>query len=59
SEEVLEKLKSFGHHVKLVKGVDRSIFGRGQIIVKVPNDDNRLVWAAGSDPRSDGFSIGY
>ncbi|CAF1059490.1 unnamed protein product [Rotaria sp. Silwood1] len=59
SQQVLEKLKSFGHKVKLVKGVDRSMFGRGQIIVKVPNDDNRLVWAAASDPRSDGFSIGY
>lgn len=59
SEEILEKLKSFGHHVTLIKGPDRSTFGRGQIIVRVPNDDNRLVWAAGSDPRADGHATGW
>ncbi|CAF1136758.1 unnamed protein product [Rotaria sordida] len=59
SEQVLEKLKSLGHHVKLIKGADRSIFGRGQIILKLSNDDNQLVWAAASDPRSDGYPIGY
>jgi gamma-glutamyltranspeptidase/glutathione hydrolase len=59
SEDVLKKLKSFGHHVKLLKGPDRAMFGRGQIIVKVPNDENRLVWAAGSDPRADGHATGW
>jgi len=59
SEEVLQKLESFGHHIKLVKGPDRSMFGRGQIICKIPNDENRLVWAAGSDPRSDGHATGW
>jgi gamma-glutamyltranspeptidase/glutathione hydrolase len=59
SEEVLQKLESFGHHIKLVKGPDRSMFGRGQIICKIPNDENQLVWAAGSDPRSDGHAAGW
>jgi gamma-glutamyltranspeptidase/glutathione hydrolase len=55
----LQKLESFGHHIKLVKGPDRSMFGRGQIICKIPNDENQLVWAAGSDPRSDGHATGW
>ncbi|CAF3631470.1 unnamed protein product [Rotaria socialis] len=59
SEDVIEKLKSYGHHVRLVKGVHRSIFGRGQIIAKLDNDENQLVWAAGSDPRADGHATGY
>ena len=59
SQEVLEKLESFGHHVKLVKGSARSMFGRGQIILKVPNEEDRLVWAAGCDPRSDGHAAGW
>jgi gamma-glutamyltranspeptidase/glutathione hydrolase len=59
SEEVLQKLQSLGHHIKLVKGPDRSMFGRGQIICKIPNDENQLVWAAGSDPRSDGHATGW
>lgn len=59
SEEVLDKLKSFGHHITLVKGPDRAMFGRGQIIIRVPNDDERLIWAAGSDPRADGHATGW
>ena len=59
SHEVLDKLKSLGHHVKLLTGPERAMFGRGQIIFKVPNEDNRLVWAAGSDPRADGHAQGW
>jgi gamma-glutamyltranspeptidase/glutathione hydrolase len=59
SQEVLDKLQSFGHHVKLVKGPERAMFGRGQIILKVSNQENRLVWAAGSDPRADGHAAGW
>jgi gamma-glutamyltranspeptidase/glutathione hydrolase len=59
SEEVLEKLRSFHHHVQLIKGPDRAMFGRGQIILKLSNDENRLVWAAGSDPRADGHATGW
>jgi gamma-glutamyltranspeptidase/glutathione hydrolase len=58
-EQVIEELKLLGHHVKLITGHNRAIFGRGQIIVKVPNDENRLVWAAGSDPRADGHAAGW
>ena len=59
SQDVLDKLKSLGHTIRLVKGAERSMFGRGQIIVKIPNDENRLVWAAGSDPRADGHATGW
>lgn len=59
SEEVIQKLKSYGHQITLLKGVHRSMFGRGQIIARIENDDNQLVWAAGSDPRGDGHANGY
>ncbi|UJR34872.1 hypothetical protein I4U23_027650 [Adineta vaga] len=59
NDEILEKLKSYGHHVKLIKDFERAMFGRGQIIYRVYNDDNQLVWAASSDPRGDGHATGY
>jgi gamma-glutamyltranspeptidase/glutathione hydrolase len=58
-DEVVEKLKSMGHDVKLVKGYERCMFGRGHIIATVPNTEKRSVWAAGSDPRGDGHAAGW
>ncbi|KAL7680878.1 putative nucleophile aminohydrolase [Plasmopara halstedii] len=46
----------FGHNVKEVKGLKRSIFGRGQIIVRDPNTG---VLCAGSDGRADGCAMGW
>jgi len=59
SEQVIQELKDLGHHVQLIQGPDRATFGRGQIILKVQNDDQKLVWAAGSDPRGDGHAHGW
>jgi len=58
SEEVIEKLKNMGHNVSMntVKGYDRSMFGRGQIITK---DFKTGVLCGGTDPRCDGIVIGY
>ena len=58
-EEVIEQLKSYGHRTRLIGGNDRSIFGRGQVIARVYDGSDRLVWAAGSDPRADGQANGW
>ncbi|KAH7325709.1 gamma-glutamyltranspeptidase [Stachybotrys elegans] len=54
-EETVEGLRKLGHTVKVLKGFDRSMFGRGQII-RYHEDavDKTLVWSAGSDMRGDG-----
>ncbi|GAA5840106.1 hypothetical protein JCM9279_002279 [Rhodotorula babjevae] len=51
--EVVDKLKAMGHDVELLTGHDRSMFGRGQLIQKLPSG----AWAAGSDPRGDGHAV--
>lgn len=66
----ISKLKSMGHGVEgPVKGHDRSLFGRGQIICSRPmktkgkdldgSVERVNVWWAGSDGRSDGMVLGY
>ncbi|SGY79704.1 BQ5605_C008g05205 [Microbotryum silenes-dioicae] len=52
-EATFDKLKEMGHDVRLLKGHDRAMFGRGQIIQKLSNG----VWAGGSDPRADGHAV--
>jgi len=49
------KLKELGHPVKRVKGMGRSLFGRGQIIRRDPLTG---VLCGGSDPRADGCAMG-
>ncbi|CEQ39592.1 SPOSA6832_01131, partial [Sporobolomyces salmonicolor] len=51
--EVVEELKKMGHDVKLLTGHERAMFGRGQIIQKLPSG----AWAGGSDPRGDGHAV--
>ena len=46
-----------GHQIEYLTGISRSQFGRGQIILKRPDPDGRLIWAAGSDPRADGHAV--
>jgi len=51
---VLSDLKAMGHPVYPVSGYDRSLFGRGQVILR---DLETGVLAAGSDPRADGCAM--
>ncbi|KIY50583.1 gamma-glutamyltranspeptidase [Fistulina hepatica ATCC 64428] len=52
--ETVKKLRAMGHDAKVVTGFERAMMGRGQIIQKLADKSGRLVFAAGSDPRSDG-----
>lgn len=55
-EKVAEQLKDMGHQVHIIKGHNRGIFGRGQVI-RCHMDDGRLVYSGGSDPRGDGAAF--
>jgi len=57
---VIDELNKMGHKVKVVKGWDRALFGRGQIIEKrIDKRSGKIVWAGGSDFRGDGMVIGW
>ncbi|KAB5554519.1 nucleophile aminohydrolase [Coniochaeta sp. 2T2.1] len=54
-EETVEGLRKLGHRVEVVKGMDRAMFGRGQIIRwSVDPVEGTGLWSAGSDLRGDG-----
>jgi gamma-glutamyltranspeptidase/glutathione hydrolase len=53
-ETALSKLQDLGHQIRLVSGMERAIFGRGQIIIK---NNSTGVYTAGSDPRADGCAM--
>jgi len=55
SKKCVEKLKKLGHNVKIVRGHDRSVFGRAQIITR---DRKSGVLCGGSDCRADGIAAG-
>jgi len=57
SSDVVDELRKLGHRVEYLTGSLRGQFGRGQIIQKRPDPSNRLIWAAGSDPRGDGHAV--
>ncbi len=52
----MASLAEMGHPVVPVTGYKRSIFGRGQIILRNPSNG---VLQAGSDPRADGCAMSY
>ena len=52
--ETLRVLQGMGHVVYPVTGYGRSLFGRGQIILR---DQSSGVLTAGSDPRADGCAM--
>ena len=54
-EQVVGKLAGMGHPVIPVRGHERAIFGRGQIILR---GEDGVLWA-GSDPRADGCAMSY
>jgi gamma-glutamyltranspeptidase/glutathione hydrolase len=55
---VMSQLAAMGHRVTPRSGYARSIFGRGQVIVRVAVRDaeNGALWG-GSDPRADGCAM--
>ena len=53
SPGVAAELAARGHPVGLVKGYGRSVFGRGQVILR---DEAGVLWG-GSDPRADGCAM--
>lgn len=58
-EQVLDELRDRGHDVEVVRGWDREMFGRGQIIRALPvsADRSRRMYSAGSDFRADGMAV--
>lgn len=56
SSDVISSLEKMGHPVYLVSGYDRSLFGRGQVILR---DAATGVLSAGSDPRADGCAMTF
>lgn len=55
-DEVVQGLRELGHEVEVVRGYERGLFGRGQII-RCHVEDGRCVYSAGSDPRGDGAAF--
>jgi len=45
-----------GHDAFMLKGFQRGMMGRGQVIQKIVDQSGRTVWGAGSDPRADGHA---
>ncbi|KAI3397685.1 hypothetical protein diail_10454 [Diaporthe ilicicola] len=56
-DDVARELEEMGHEIKFVRGMGRSLFGRGQII-RIHHDpvEGPRVHSAGSDMRGDGFA---
>jgi gamma-glutamyltranspeptidase/glutathione hydrolase len=52
--DVVSNLEKMGHPVYAVSGYERSLFGRGQVILRDPETG---VLCAGSDPRADGCAM--
>ena len=58
SEEAVEGMRKLGHKVDVVKGMARSVFGRGQVIRwHVDAVEGKGLWSAGSDQRGDGAAV--
>ncbi|KAI9445084.1 gamma-glutamyltranspeptidase [Lactarius indigo] len=59
SSDTVEKLRAMGHDARILSGFARGMFGRGQVIQKIKDKSGRTVWAAGSDPRADGYAAAH
>lgn len=57
-DNVVKGLQQLGHKVQVLHGMQRGMFGRGQIIRRHVDDlSGQVIWSAGSDPRGDGCAI--
>jgi gamma-glutamyltranspeptidase/glutathione hydrolase len=54
--EEMTALARKGHHITPISGIERLVFGGGQVILRDP-DSGILI--GGSDPRKDGCAMGY
>lgn len=52
--KVYQDLELLGHPLQRIHGMERAVFGRGQIILRHPQS---TVFVAGSDPRADGCAM--
>lgn len=52
--KVIQTLENMGHPTQCLKGYERALFGRGQVIMHVPESG---VLIGGSDPRADGCAM--
>jgi gamma-glutamyltranspeptidase/glutathione hydrolase len=52
-DSVLDDLRFRGHYLEKVSGMERAVFGRGQVIRR---EANGVLWG-GSDPRADGCAL--
>lgn len=55
-ETVARQLQALGHEIQVIRGYQRGIFGRGQVI-RCHMEEGRHVYSAGSDPRGDGAAF--
>lgn len=55
-ETVARQLQALGHEIQVIRGYQRGIFGRGQVI-RCHTEEGRHVYSAGSDPRGDGAAF--
>lgn len=56
TEEVCKTLRNMGHEARIVRGYERGVFGRGQVI-RSHVQDGIVVFSGGSDPRGDGAAF--
>ncbi|CAJ1354151.1 unnamed protein product [Effrenium voratum] len=54
-EDVQEALSQMGHHCRVVRGWQRHVFGRGQVICR----DASGVLQGGTEPRADGAVLAW
>jgi gamma-glutamyltranspeptidase/glutathione hydrolase len=52
--ETVAGLAALGHQVRVVEGMERAVFGRGQVILR--DRETGALWG-GSDPRADGLAM--
>lgn len=58
SEEAVQGLRKLGHQIEVVGGLERQMFGRGQVIRwSIDPVEGTGVWSAGSDQRGDGAAV--